>query len=373
MARTSRERLIYVFGGFFLRVVTNGGVLVSKTRLGIMAGNPGDIDEVELAAAQWVVRSQSDSVREAEIVALTDWLEASDKHADAYRRALSTWYHIELKPVASPQDLEPVSTNVVSLSRVLDRRRVGRRALTGSVAGAIAATLVAAVCLPLLMKPQDTPATTYATAKGQKQSVTLADGSVLMLNTDTRVSVRMDNGRRAVVLEQGELALRVVHDEARPFIVDAGDVRLTDIGTEFNVLRQPAAVRVTVREGAVSLAPQATGAQVLTLKAGDTGTHRDGQTTSRVSHGDAQTAFAWQTSHAIYRDQALSDVVADLNRYYDKPIIVDDATGRLRLTAILTLDSESSVVGRLEDFLSLDARETPQGIVLSPSPGGRRS
>jgi len=338
-----------------------------------MAGNPDDIDEVELAAAQWVVRSQSDSLREVEIVALMDWLEASDIHADAYRRALGTWYGIDLKPGASQQDIEPASANVVSLSRVLDRRSAGRRGHTWSIAGAIAATLVAAVCLPLLMKPQPPAAMTYATAKGQKQSVTLADGSVLMLNTDTRVSVRMDNGRRAVVLEQGELALRVVHDEARPFTVDAGDVRLTDIGTEFNVLRQPGAVRVTVREGAVSLAPQAAGARALTLKAGDTGIHADGQTTSRMSRGDTQTAFAWQTSHAIYRDQALSDVVADLNRYYDKPIIVDDATGQLRLTAILTLDSESSVVGRLEDFLSLDARDTPQGIVLSRSPGRRRS
>ena len=338
-----------------------------------MAGNPGDIDEVELAAAQWVVRSQSDTVREAEIVALTAWLDASERHADAYRRALSTWYGIELKSTAP----EPAEANVISLKRVLDRRAArpgqARRTVMWSVAGAVAATMVAAVCLPWLMKPQDAPAVTYATAKGQKQSVTLADGSVLMLNTDTRVSVRMDRGQRAAVLERGELALRVVHDEARPFTVDAGDVRMTDIGTEFNVLRQPAAVRVTVREGAVSLAPRAAGAGALTLRAGDTGVHSDGAATTRMSHGDTQTAFAWQTSHAIYRDQALSDVVADLNRYYDKPIIVDDATGRLRLTAILTLDSESSVVGRLEDFLSLDARETPQGIVLSRASGGGRS
>ncbi len=338
-----------------------------------MAGNPGDIDEVELAAAQWVVRSQSDTVREAEIVALTAWLEASDRHADAYRRALSTWYGIEIKPATS----EPVraSANIVPFPRVRDRapKRPVRRPVMWSVAGAVAATVVAAAGLPLLIKPAGPPAVTYATAKGQKQSVTLADGSMLMLNTDTRLSVRLDRGSRAVVLERGELALRVVHDEARPFTVDAGDVRLTDIGTEFNVLRQPAAVRVTVREGAVSFAPHAAGAGTLTLNAGDTGVHADGETTSRKSHGDTQTAFAWQTSHAIYKDQALSDVVADLNRYYDKPIIVDDATGRLRLTAILTLDSESSVVGRLEDFLSLEARETPQGIVLSRATDGRRS
>ncbi len=341
-----------------------------------MASSPGNIDDIELAAAQWVVRSQSESVREAEIVALTDWLEASESHADAYRRALNTWYGIDLKASVVEPAPTPASVNVISLSRVLDRRRakggVARQTVAWSIAGAIAATLVAALCLPML-KPQEAPAVTYATTKGQRQAVTLADGSVLMLNTNTRVSVRMDQVKRAVVLEQGELALRVVHDENRPFTVDTGDVRLMDIGTEFNVLRQPAAVRVTVREGAVSLASSVAGAEVLTLEAGDTGVHADGGATSRISHGETQTAFAWQTSHAIYRDQALSDVVADLNRYYDKPILVDDATGRLRLTAILTLDSESSVVGRLEDFLSLEARETPKGIVLSRVSGGRRS
>ncbi|WP_443747951.1 FecR family protein [Asticcacaulis solisilvae] len=339
-----------------------------------MARNSGDIDEIELAAAQWVVRSQSESVREAEIIALTDWLEASDAHADAYRRALSTWYGIDLQTSAEHAVAEPAG-NVVSLSRVLDgrlsRNGAARRTVTWA-AGAIAATLVAVACLPMLAH-RDIPTTTYATAKGQKQSITLADGSVLMLNTDTRVSVRMEDKRRAVVLERGEVALRVVHDEKHPFIVDTGDVRLTDIGTEFNVLRQAGAVRVTVREGAVSLAPQGSGADVLMLRAGDTGMHTDGDTSSRVTHGDPQTAFAWQTSHAIYKDQALSDVVADLNRYYDKPIVVDDATGKLRLTAILTLDSESSVVGRLEDFLSLDAHETAQGIVLRRVAGGRRS
>ncbi len=340
-----------------------------------MPQNPGDIDEIDLAAAQWVVRSQSDSLREAEIIALTAWLEASETHADAYRRALGTWYGIDLQPAAqAPAD--QATDTVVPLSRALDRRPVkagmARRTALWSAVGAIAATVVAVAALPLLPH-RENPATVYTTAKGQRRSVTLADGSLLMLNTDTRVSVRMDAGRRAVVLDRGEVALRVVHNEKRPFTVDTGGVRLTDIGTEFNVLRQSSAIRVTVREGAVRLAPQASGADILTLHAGDTGVHSDGETASRVTRGDPQTAFAWQTSRAIYRDEALSDVVADLNRYYDKPIIIDDATGKLRLTAILTLDSESSVVGRLEDFLSLEARETAQGIVLRRVPGGHRS
>ena len=334
-----------------------------------MVGNPHDRDVIELAAAQWVVRSQGDAVRESDILALTEWLEADDAHADAYRTALGLWY--DAAPVAtSTQSATVPSANVINLASAR-ARKAPRRFIPWAAGGAVAAALALAVCLPLLTSAP-VKETVYTTAKGERRSVTLADGTVAMLNTDTKLSVRLGKTSRDVSLDRGEVALQVVHDEKHPFTVTTGDVRLTDLGTEFAVLRQSDAVRVAVRSGSVSLLPTLTSGQAVTLRAGDTATHADGATVSRLAHGDSQTAFAWQTAHAIYRDQPLSDVVKDLNRYFDRPIIVDDETGKLRLTAILTLDSESSVVGRLEDFLSLEAHATDRGIVLGPRAGHGR-
>ncbi len=331
-----------------------------------MASNNEDANVIELAAAQWVVRSQSETVREVEIVALTEWLEASDLHADAYRRALSLWY--DLSPEGAGTGEPQVDGNVVSISAFRARKPQRPAYMPWAAGGAVAAALALIVCLPLV---NNLPAAqVLTTGKGEHRTVALADGSQLMLNTDTRVSVRIGkSGARSMTLDHGEVALQVVHNPQRPFTLDTSDVRVTDLGTEFAVLNQSGQVRVAVRSGSLSVKP-ATG-DAVTLLAGDTTVHGVGDTTTAVVSGDTQTAFAWQSGHAIYRDQPLSLVVQDLNRYFAKPIIVDDETGKLRLTAILSMDSESSVVGRLEEFLSLEAHETATGIVLS-RPAGRR-
>ncbi len=320
-----------------------------------MSGKHEDASVIELAAAVWAVRSQGTAFREADIVALTEWLEASDDHADAYRRAIGVWIDAGEAVETTPVD------NVIHLS---SRPAPKRRSLLGwGVGGAVAASIAAVVGVSLYMT-QPVPAETYTTAKGERRAITLADGTKLMLNTDSQISVAMGRSRREVTLMRGEVSVEVAADAKRPFTLDTEDLRISDIGTEFNVLRQDDAVQVTVKSGMVSLKPAAAGSQALTVQAGQQGVHRNGALTSLLQNADPQQAFAWRTSHAIYRDQPLSLVVKDLNRYFDKPIVVDDETGKLRLTAILTLDSERAVVGRLEQFLPLDATATDEAIVL---------
>lgn len=320
-----------------------------------------DRDIIDLAAAHWVVRSQADAVGEADIVALTEWLEASDHHADAYRRALSVWLHADEAVKAEP-------VRIVPLVRPQPQAKRAPQWLTYGLAGAVAAGLVvAAVLLRVVEKPV---VQSYATAKGQRQQVTLSDGTVIALNTDTRLLVRYTHGQRSVILDQGEAALSVIHDVHRPFTVTAGGVRMTDLGTEFDVRRDGASVRVAVKSGTVSLEPAQPGGQSTTLAAGQTAVQREDASSADRVTADAVEAFAWQNGHAIYHDEPLSAVVKDLNRYFGKPIVVDEETGRLPVTAVITLDSERAVVRRLEDFLSLKATETDSAVVLR-RPAGR--
>ena len=98
---------------------------------------------IELAAAGWAVRSQNAGFREADIVALTEWLEASEAHADAYRRALSVW--IDAGEAAQlPQHAElPVEDNVIHLNAHA-RPAPRRRSLLGwGIGGAVAASITA--------------------------------------------------------------------------------------------------------------------------------------------------------------------------------------------------------------------------------------
>ena len=319
-------------------------------------------------AAQWVVRSQGDSFGDADILALTEWLEAAPAHASAFEEALMTWEMVE----ALAGDLgvtEPAPAEVIDFSTFRERAAARKAPLWSkpAVMTGIAAALVAAIAIPMFAL-KGAPVTVYETHKGQRQTIALADGSTLQLNTDTRVSVQLSAHARTMVLDRGEMALKVTHDANRPLTLTAGDAKITDLGTEFNVRRDDGSVAVAVREGEVAL--NDTGASTTTLRAGDSAVHEAGTAGAAVSHGDPDQAFAWQTAHAIYHDQPLSAVVKDLNRYFDKPIVVDDQAGKLRLSAILTLDSEPLVVRRLQSYLPVQATTTDSGIYLSVSAGG---
>src|SRR6185312_12527900 len=78
---------------------------------------------------------------------------------------------------------------------------------------------------------------TYATAVGGHRTLTLPDGTVIELNTDTVVSITNDLAQRRVWLTKGEALFEVKHDARHPFTVIASDHKVTDLGTKF-VVRQ---------------------------------------------------------------------------------------------------------------------------------------
>ena len=335
--------------------------------------------DIALLAAQWVVRAQAEAFDDSQILELTQWLEADVAHARAFENALVTWGEVdalrpaEVAPAAVSEPVAaPIAAEVVSLSAVRARTRARKPSLwrsPGLLAG-IAAALTAAILLPMFAL-KGAPVQTYETRKGQRQTIALADGSSLQLNTDTRVTVQLSAHARKLVLDRGEVALKVTHDASRPLTLTAGEAQITDIGTEFNVRRDAdGGVAVAVREGEVQFADA--GAAATTLQRGDIALHAAGSAGAVVSHGDPDEAFAWQNAHAIYRDQPLAVVARDLNRYFDKPIVVDDQAGKLRLNAVLTLDSEPLVVRRLQDFLPVQAKTTDSGIYLSADARGDR-
>ena len=323
-------------------------------------------DDVDLVAAQWVVRTQGEDFRDEDVLSLTEWLEAAPEHALAFENAMLLWGELDgLKAFEEATQPESAPADVVNIGDWRSRQaaRTARPLWqTPGVMAGMAAAVVAAILVPVFML-QSAPVKIYETVKGGTQTVALADGSTLSLNTDTRISVQLSGHARKFTLERGEVALKVVHDVNRPLTLTAGEAQITDIGTEFNVRRDDSGVAVTVREGEVQLASNGTPQKI--LYRGDTAVHQNGVPGATLVHGDPDQAFAWQTRHVIYHDQPLSAVVKDLNRYFATPIVVDEQAGKLRLSAILTLDSEPLVVRRLQDFLPIQAKTTQGSIYLS--------
>jgi transmembrane sensor len=138
------------------------------------------------------------------------------------------------------------------------------------------------------------------------------------------------------------------------------------VGTEFDVLRHDGRLRVTVRRGVVSVqSPDETSrAEPIVLRAGDQLDHREGERAWVLQKVDPEAAFAWRRGDLVYRDQALADVVEDLNRYFETPVSVTGPAASLRFSGVLKIDSQEAVVRRLQAFLPITAARKGEELTL---------
>lgn len=178
---------------------------------------------------------------------------------------------------------------------------------------------------------------TYATAVGGRQQITLSDGSRVELNTDSMIRVRINGGRRDIVLVRGEALFHVAHDSRRPFFVTAAATLVRAVGTAFSVrIRADNSVDVLVTEGRVAvgsprtdtageaeLTPPATG-----VAAGEAAAVNRGRLTSKhLSTEEVARKLAWTDPtgpHLAFWGETLSEVVGEFNRYNVRHLSIAD-------------------------------------------------
>lgn len=176
----------------------------------------------------------------------------------------------------------------------------------------------------------------YSTGVGERDSLRLPDGTMVILGPASRLALGGGYGEKTRDVElRGEALFDVAHDDARPFTVHAGGGWVRDIGTTFSVESDSAAgLRVVVTAGAVALrATEQRGDGELVLRQGDRGTLASGRMTAeRAAATDDD--LAWTRGRLVFRDAPLEEVAADLRRWHGIELRAGDAevAGR-RLTA----------------------------------------
>ena len=316
--------------------------------------NSPTLSAIDDAAVDWFVLVQDPSASEAQFTAFRDWLEASPAHRAAYDRVEQIWVTLEAAPAAAPALFQP--------RRASSARAGARRLAFGAGAtAALAAGLAAVLLLPQITA---TPkAEIYRTAKGERREVALADGSRITLNSASEVRVHLGRKSRQATVVSGEALFDVAHDPTRPFTTAVGDEQVRDIGTVFNVRQDGDRLTVTVLSGLVEVTPRIGSAT--RLGQGDELKRRVGLQDASLIKVDTQDIAGWRSGRLVYRDQPLSAVIADLNRYLTVPIRADDEAGALRFSGVLQLDREDVMVGRLERLLPVRAAVSATGIRLT--------
>ena len=313
--------------------------------------------ETRQEAADWLVRLQDvNGAGEADWIEFDSWLNASPEHAAAYDEVLAVWSDLgvmapELKTAAAP----------VSLA---GRARPSRRLIGWGIGAAAAAALAVAVMPSVL-----SPTRTYETGRGQTRTIALSDGSTIHLNAGSSISVRMTGSARQVVMNDAQAVFDVAKDPERPFLISVGDRTVRVVGTEFDVSHRGNTLAVTVRHGVVEVRPDAASEMgAVRLAPGQRLEHADGGAT-RIGAVNPDEAFAWRTGRLVYRDRPLVEVVAELNRQFDREIRLADATtGRQRVSGVLVLDNEKAVIERLSLLAPVSVSSADAGFVLRSKP-----
>jgi len=206
------------------------------------------------------------------------------------------------------------------------------------------------------------------TPAGVTRTLALADGSSATLSSDTTLAVRMSRRERRLALASGEAFFEAAKDVRRPFVVDAGDRRVVAVGTRFSVRRDPEALRVVVTEGTVRLEPADGDSRKPTtlLPAGSVATvRRDAVLVRSLSLAEVEELVDWRSGRLVFRDTALTDAVAEFNRFNTRQIVIaDDTVGALRIGGSFRWENAEGFVRLLERGFPVEAEYGQERIVL---------
>lgn len=300
---------------------------------------------VEAETASWIAQLDSDSMTDADRLALREWASRSPRHTSELRKLGEMWFDID---ALLTKDLEkfdaPVSASRVAISALRVRPQIAY--------AAVAALLLCVFTLTFALQPfsaqqQSLIQIAYSVPEGQNEKFDLEDGSTVHLNTDSLIEVEYGKTERIVRLIRGEAHFDVVHDVRWPFFVHAGGNVVEAVGTAFVVRFEDAHTSVIVTEGKVEFTPlkrllgpdsSPTPETVIELKpaileAGQSLNvgHLEANYVPKVeaiSADELSSKLAWRDGIVVFNGESLEHVIHEISRYTPSNIVISDPAVR---------------------------------------------
>lgn len=396
------------------------------------------IMSVEEQADQWFVRMSSnldDVDKNAEFV---DWLSADPIHLVAYQAVEDLWslagdFGHRSEVLIARQKIrgqvrkkayeKAASTPVCVSGRSIRQRLWQPAAMAASMMLVLFSSVLFTSDLQVLWDQVLWDDGVYMTDIGEQKSITLEDGSTIVLDTQTKVVTAYSDTMRYIVLEKGQARFDVAKNPDRPFVVEAGNGTITAIGTAFVVSKRGnSEVLVTLIEGKVAVEqglhePQRLPATVSPGLHPDQGeldqsqlyqSSQDHPQVAEISHPPDSSAYrpdyqtdyqrklnlvagqqvaystagisptakvnveretAWQAGRLIFEDHSLAEVLESLNTYSHKKILLGDAKlNGIKITGVFKTGDNERVVQTLKSYFSFRMSSDEQGnMVLLPN------
>jgi transmembrane sensor len=318
-------------------------------------------DRIEERAALWLVQRDEPEWDASDDAALAAWLDESFAHQAAFWRLEHGWRAAD----------RIVATGAAVAEPTPEERPA--RWWRSTALMALAAVLVLACCIGLMVargKPEDAPQQVrFATAVGERRSVELADGSRVMLNTDSVMRAAIVDGRRRVWLDKGEAFFDVVHQADHPFVIATGGHRVTVLGTRFSVRRDGSATKVAVERGAVRIddGHPTTEERGTIVAAGDVAIARGHSVLLAARSSDGiEDLLSWRTGVLTFDQTTLAEAAEEFNRYNRRQIrFTDQKAAQIRIGGSVEAGNIDAFARLLHEAFGLEVEHDTAGVTIS--------
>ncbi len=331
---------------------------------------------IKLAEQAWEWLDRLEEADDRARAEFAGWLGESPRHIEEFLLASALHREFEGVDAARRIDIDGLlasyRANVVALpgnaaapgERASGNRRprwIGPAIAAGVVGLAIAVSIATFATFPRWLG--------YATAVGEQRTLELEDGSLVFLNTQSRVRVAYSGAARDVHLVAGEALFQVAKEADRPFRVHAGRAVVQAVGTQFNVYRRGQDTSVAVLEGTVRVSTK----DAALVTAGQSAHIAQSGAITRGSAADAEKVNAWRQRRLVFRADLLTDVAAEFNRYNRSPRIrVEGSVPRnKRITGVFDADDPELLLTFLRSDAELKIKRAADEVVIYSQPPGR--
>jgi transmembrane sensor len=327
-------------------------------------------------AVDWLVKLRGGNLSEAETHAFADWLSQDASHTDAFAKAEDFFNQmVSYAKHPCPVDIEPMPlATKPRLAKMTVPKRTVKPWLAIPLALAAAWLVAVGLVFPNQTSLLNNLLSDYHTQTGETRDVQLADGSHLLLNTNTAVSVDYQPSQRLITLHHGQVRFSVAKDIQRPFEVKADALMVRALGTVFDVYRKhDDSIEVTVQEHAVVARIQKVSdhskedySSQITIQAGQQLIYQGNEMLAQPATVNLAQASAWQQHRLLINNRPLSELIEELNRYRTGRIyLADDQLKNIPVTGLFPLDDPEDVLSSVQKVLALqETRLGPWWVLL---------
>ena len=302
--------------------------------------------QIEDEAAAWLIALDKEAPTRDTLREFHEWLDRGPQYKQVFEAAAETWSDLDRWSTY----LYPETGGEVNTGPEADETRWRLGGPGFAAASLVVAGLLIAVGMIFLSPAQQTDFVAgYQTDIGEIKGIDLPDGSDIHLNTATQIEVTYAKDARVVQLTGGEAYFRVAHDSDKPFLVHAGRYLVKAVGTAFSVAYDDHMIELNVTEGKVEVVSlqddefrigdiarvELTRSRVPFVKGQSVRLGDDRDELGMVLkvegvdvESEMQTALAWRNGMLIFDAEPLQQVVAKINRYTPKDIVIADASIR---------------------------------------------